>query len=199
MYIDASNQQDPKHGCMECGGFNLVERIRNQEFTYGKPGQHVLLTASMPVFSCEDCGFEYFDERGEAARHDAICRHLGVHTPEEMRCGREESGLSRTELSDLSGAGIASIQRWESGAVVPNQSSDRLLYLLRFRSNIELLRSHLKLQASLEPEEIVSDDLSSSIEPKSRACSGHAMRSFPRLRNKGRSEIQASQWNLRSR
>ncbi len=94
----------------------------------------------MPVFTCEDCGYEYFDERGEAARQAAVCRRLGVQTPEEVRRTRECTGLSRAEFCELTGFGAASLQRWESGMVVPNASSDRLIFLLQFPDNVERLR-----------------------------------------------------------
>jgi len=95
----------------------------------------------MPVFTCQDCGYEFFDERGESAQHDAVCRHLGVQTPHEIRGVREAAGLSRTEFCELGGFGIASLQRWETGEVIPNASSDRLIYLLQFKQNLEGLRA----------------------------------------------------------
>jgi DNA-binding transcriptional regulator YiaG len=95
----------------------------------------------MPVYICEDCGYEFFDERGESARHDAVCRHIGVQTPDEIRKVREAAGLSRAEFCQISGFGIASLQRWETGEVIPNASSDRLIYLLQYGENLSRLRA----------------------------------------------------------
>ncbi len=143
MRQDKSEMRDGKELCMECGGARLIERVREQSFAYGPRGDQAMLTASMPVVTCEDCGYEYFDERGEAARHAAVCKHLGVQTPEEVRMTREQTGLSRAEFCELTGFGSASLQRWESGMVVPNASSDRLIFLLRCPDNVERLRKRV--------------------------------------------------------
>src|ERR1035438_8868457 len=140
MYQDTKDTHEMNELCVECGGANLIERIKDQTFAYGLANDQVVLTASMPVFTCEDCGYEFFDERGEAARHAAVCRHLGVQTPEEVRQTRQGTGLTRTEFCQLTGFGSASLQRWECGMVVPNASSDSLIFLLRFPDNLERLR-----------------------------------------------------------
>lgn len=140
MHKDKTDIDDPIASCIECGSTKIVERTTEQAFAYGTAGDQVSLIASMPVFTCADCGFEYFDERGEVARHAAVCRHLGVQTPEEICKTREGTGLTRAEFCHLSGFGSASLQRWESGMVVPNASSDRLIFLLRFPDNVERLK-----------------------------------------------------------
>jgi putative zinc finger/helix-turn-helix YgiT family protein len=140
MVQDTSRVHDSKELCIECGSARLVERQKEQSFAYGPPGDQVTLTASMPVMTCEDCGYESFDQRGDAARQAAVCRHLGVQTPDEVRRTREGAGLSRAEFCQLTGFGQASLQRWESGMVVPNASSDRLIFLLRCPDNVERLQ-----------------------------------------------------------
>jgi putative zinc finger/helix-turn-helix YgiT family protein len=148
MIQNTSDTLESQERCIECGSARLIEQICEQNFAYGPPGDQVILTASMPVMVCEDCGYESFDERGETARHDAVCRHLGVQTPDEVRRTRELTGLSRAEFCQLTGFGQASLQRWESGMVVPNTSSDRLIFLLRCPDNVERLRERV---AALDP------------------------------------------------
>jgi len=125
--------------CLECGSSRLREELKEQEFPYGPPAARTILTASVPVFTCQDCGYEFFDERGESARHNAVCKHLGVQTPNEIRIIRESAGLGRVEFCKIGGFGIASLQRWETGEVIPNASSDRLIYLLQYEDNITRL------------------------------------------------------------
>jgi putative zinc finger/helix-turn-helix YgiT family protein len=141
MAQNTSRAHDSKELCIECGSARLIERMKEQSFAYRPPGEQVMLTASMPVMVCEDCGYESFDKRGEAARHEAVCRCLGVQPPDEVRWTREGTGLSRAEFCQLTGFGPASLQRWESGMVVPNASSDRLIFLLRCPDNVERLRN----------------------------------------------------------
>jgi DNA-binding transcriptional regulator YiaG len=97
------------------------------------------LTARVPLRTCTKCGFEYFDEEAEDARHAAVCRHLGVQTPAEIEALRKKYGLSRVEFADLTQLGEATIARWERGALIQNAANDRYLYLLRWEENIERL------------------------------------------------------------
>ena len=101
MYQDKGNKPELKQLCIECGGSNLIERTKEQSFPYGPPGDQVILTAAMPVITCENCGYEYFDERGESARHIAVCRHLGVQTPEEVRKVREGTCVTRDPVPSI--------------------------------------------------------------------------------------------------
>lgn len=199
MQQETSGMHDSQELCIECGGARLIERVREQSFAYGPPGDQVTLTASMPVFTCEDCGYESFDERGEAARHDAVCRHCGVQTPEEVRKTREGTGLTRFEFCELTGFGSASIQRWESGIVVPNASSDRLIFLLRFPDNVERLRK----RAAVIAQGLLQFQ-SASADPVARISAGipvvhtrRGIKRFERFADRPRIAFQAASWNLR--
>ncbi len=199
MHQDTNGMHDSVGLCIECGGSNLVERMREQSFPYGVPGDQVILTALMPVFTCEDCSYEYFDERGEAARHAAVCRHLGVHTPEEIRKIREGTQLTRAEFCQLSGFGSASLQRWESGVIVPNTSSDRLIFLLQYTDNVERLKRRATAisQCSL-PYLIGNADQLAKIAtgvPEVRTRCG--IKRFVRFADRPRIVSQAIAWNLR--
>ncbi len=197
MYKDITEQK-PKETCPECGSDRLIERIGEQQFNYGHPDENVVLTASMPVTSCQDCGNEYFDERGEAARHAAVCKHLGVHTPQEIRQIREALELSRQDFAQLTGFGIASVQRWEAGTVIPNPSSDRLIYLLQFGSNVRLLQEREQSVTTTGAEEIDLPGIDlCAAESHPRMNAVCRTRLFPRLRDRPRLETQALLWSLR--
>lgn len=58
-----------------CGG-NMVETIESQQFQYGV-GNHVTLTAFVPVFTCNECGDAVTDWRGEQIRAKVVEAHLG--------------------------------------------------------------------------------------------------------------------------
>jgi putative zinc finger/helix-turn-helix YgiT family protein len=199
MYQDTSGTQDSKELCIECGGARLIEQKKEQSFAYGPPGDQVTLTALVPVFTCEDCGYEFFDERGEAARHDAVCRHCGVQTPAEVRKAREDTGLTRVEFCELTGFGSASLQRWECGMVVPNASSDRLVFLLRYADNVERLR-----RRATAISQGVLPFLDASADPIKRFDEGvpeirtrRAIKRFERLAHQPRIASQSATWNLR--
>ena len=54
------------------------------EFEYGAGESAVSLSANVVVHTCNDCDFEFTGPSAEAARHQAVCRHLGIMTPGEI-------------------------------------------------------------------------------------------------------------------
>lgn len=179
--------------CLECGSSRLKEDLKEQQFPYGPASARTILTASIPVFTCQDCGYEFFDERGESARHDAVCIHLGVQTPNVIRDVREAAGLSRVEFCKIGGFGIASLQRWETGEVIPNSSSDRLIYLLGFPENISRLRARNCVHANQPSvvatlaDTVQSAERSNNWSPNAqRRCTGaREISAFPTLEKQG--------------
>jgi len=194
MNQDFGAQIKSEEVCLECGSSRLKEELKEQRFPYGPASARTILTASIPVFTCQDCGFEFFDDRGESARHAAVCKHLGVQAPNEIRSVRESIGFGRIEFCKIGGFGIASLQRWETGEVIPNASSDRLIYLLQYEDNIARLRARdgapiaqtaevaATLTNSLGTVEQSRNQLSNA--PKRRMRSG-AISHFPTLERQG--------------
>jgi DNA-binding transcriptional regulator YiaG len=110
----------------------------------------------VPLRRCRDCGFEFLDSVAEERQHDAVCRHLGVMTPAEIRQIRQKAGsLSRGEFAKISRVGEASLGRWERGELIQNAANDQLLYLLTFPENLNRLRE--RLQRKNLPESLAPD------------------------------------------
>ncbi len=135
--------------CPDCCSENVSPETSAHKFEYGLGDQRAVLSATFPVFHCNSCSFEFTDGRAEKARHDAVCRHLGVLTPSEIVGIREERDLTRAEFAELGGFGLASLQRWESGSLIQNAANDRLIYLLQFTANKQ--RLNRKLQDCQKP------------------------------------------------
>lgn len=66
--------------CPRCGKSNVETTLFDQDFTFGEDEAAVQLSATVPARECRDCGFEFLDEAGEAARHNAVCAHLDALT-----------------------------------------------------------------------------------------------------------------------
>lgn len=130
--------------CAICGSGNLTCRSEIEKFPYGAGKNPATLQAKIDVFHCEDCQFEFTGPTAEEARHEAVCRHLGVMPPAEVRQVRKRYGLSRAEFASLTRLGEASIGRWESGSHIQNCGYDNYLYLLGYEDNRLrlLLREH---------------------------------------------------------
>ena len=117
------------HVCDECG-HEVTTTWQDHVFVYGADQAAAELAARLPVRRCASCDFDYLDEEGERLKHEAVCRHLGVLTPQEIRGTRERLGLSRSALSKLTDVGEASLSRWEGGIKIQTPAYDRYLRML---------------------------------------------------------------------
>lgn len=131
--------------CPECGGQNVHTELIDHRFSYGNGDSAVGLVARVPLRKCRDCQAEYLDSEAEDLMHEAVCRHLGVMTPAEVRSVRQQcGGLPRTEFARITGLGEATIGRWERGELIQNTANDQLLYLLTFPENVIRLRARAR-------------------------------------------------------
>ena len=127
--------------CPMCGSTNVDVRSQVERFVYGDGSEAVELKAIVPAHRCFDCGFNFSAEAAETARHAAVCRHLGLMSPEEIVQIRSRYGLSRAELARITGIGDASLSRWENGVIIQNLANDNLLYLMSWPDNLMRLQT----------------------------------------------------------
>ncbi len=165
--------------CPTCGDERVNTTVTRDEFSYGDGSSAVQLVAALPVRTCSKCGFKFLDGDAEDAKHDAICRHLGVMTPREVRCLREACGLSRTEFARLTRLGEATLGRWERGALIQNAAYDQLLYLLSFPENLRRLRARED-----QPVAAVRTGSQDVTEPRFRALSADPLARAKTARHK---------------
>jgi putative zinc finger/helix-turn-helix YgiT family protein len=131
--------------CPECESTKVVTEVVDHRFAYGQEDSAVELSARIPVRRCEECGDEFLDDEAEDLMHEAICRHLRVMTPSEVRAIRGQSGtLSRAEFARVTRLGEATIGRWERGQLIQNAAYDQFLHLLTFPENVIRLRQRLE-------------------------------------------------------
>ena len=109
-------------------------------FTYGLGAAAVELTVDLPIHVCPSCGLEFLDDEAETLKHEAVCSHLGVLSPNEIRGIRRMHGMSRTAFSKLTGLGVATLNRWENGILIQSAANDRYLRLLASPNNLHMLK-----------------------------------------------------------
>lgn len=131
---------DANESCFNCGSSKVERAWRRQGFQYGNGESAVELTAEVPVYKCLSCGYEFAGPEAEDARHEAVCRHLGVLTPQEILAIRDQNGLTRAQFAQCTRIGIASLKRWEAGMLVQNAANDELIYLMAFPDNVVRLQ-----------------------------------------------------------
>ena len=115
--------------CAECGN-SVATSWHSHTFQYGSEASAADLTVRLPVRRCDYCDFDYLDDEGERIKHEAVCRHLGVLTPAEVRGIRRRHRMSRAAFAKVTGIGEASLSRWENGINVQTPANDRYLRLL---------------------------------------------------------------------
>jgi DNA-binding transcriptional regulator YiaG len=124
------NTDSPFTQCPVCGSTDLSESLEKQTFPAGPEGAGDV-SALVPMMHCASCDFTFTDHRAEAIRHDAICRHLGLLTPDDIRHIREDIyGMSRKAFAEAFKFGEASLERWENRKLFQNPQADVLLRLL---------------------------------------------------------------------
>src|SRR5215469_10222668 len=92
--------------CDECGACAVRLSWKDESFVYGTGAEAVQLTVRVPVWTCDECGFAYTEGEAEEIRHEAICWHLGMLTPAEIRRVREHFGLTQAQFAQATGFGI---------------------------------------------------------------------------------------------
>lgn len=124
--------------CFECDA-PVGTEWREHAFTCGVGDSAVELKVTLPVRVCTECGFEFLDHEAETLQHEAICAHLDVLTPKEIRGIRKMHGMSRARFAKLTGFGEATLNRWENAILIQNTANDRYLRLLSWRDSIQRL------------------------------------------------------------
>jgi DNA-binding transcriptional regulator YiaG len=135
--------------CPNCGSQSVATRKVVDRFTYGTGADAVQLEAEVPFHRCAECAFEYTDAEAEDRHHEAVCRHLNVLFPEEIRELRDSYDMTRAEFAQATRIGEASLGRWETGQLIQNPANDNYLYLLNFRDNWERLKARFMPQTRL--------------------------------------------------
>jgi len=126
--------------CPDCNAVDIETTHVDDSFTYGEGPIPATLHVRLPVRKCGNCGLTFLDREAEDLRHAAVCRHLGVMTPAEIRDIRARLRLSQSALASLTKLGTATISRWERGICIQNEAYDQFLYLLGFSDNVERLQ-----------------------------------------------------------
>lgn len=132
--------------CPLCGTDEVTTSWKPHVFDYGSGESVAELSVNVPVHSCASCELEFLDEPAEVLKHEAVCKHLGVLTPAEIRRIRESHGMSRVSFAQVTGLGEASLNRWENGLNIQTHANDRYLRLLK---NPRTMR---ELQALTDPQ-----------------------------------------------
>jgi len=85
---------------------------------------------SLPALSvprCGNCGDISIDEGADQQISDAFRRVAQLLSPEQIKEGRQQLGLTEQKLADLLGVAVSTLAQWESGGRVQQRPLDGLL------------------------------------------------------------------------
>lgn len=148
--------ESPEPACAFCAAPLRTEMI-NEEIDYATPSGNVKLPVKMPYEICDNCGYRGFGEAGEKARTDAIYRFQKRLPPSEIVSIRTSLGLSQASYAEVLGVGRASLERWELGTTMQNQSMDNLILCLSTQRQIKSLQAEKfdRLKALTSQDKVV--------------------------------------------
>jgi putative zinc finger/helix-turn-helix YgiT family protein len=148
--------------CANCEKETVFERIIKKEVfdVRGEP-----ITVDVEYTKCQECDDEVLTP---TANHDpfeaAYREYRRKHTllqPEEITGWRKSHHLSQVELAKLVGFGIATLNRYENGAL-QNESHERLLRLTMDSSNLFKLIEKSEGVFSATKRKVLLDELKDS-------------------------------------
>lgn len=114
--------------CFRCAKGNMVTRVT--EIQSNVRGESFTVQAEALV--CPRCGDVTLTEEQSLSYSvisaDAYRKAHSLLTTAEMKAARRRLGLSQKQFADRLRVGIASVKRWEAGAI-QDESSDKLIRL----------------------------------------------------------------------
>ena len=136
--------------CPDCGSNKIETSEENYRFTYGRGEDKADLRVKVPVRTCIECRASFIDHIAEEICHEAVCQHLGVLTPSQIKGLRKRYNLTQAQFREITKLGEATLSRWERGLVIQNQAYDNYLYLLGFPKNLDRIQSRDKSVEALQ-------------------------------------------------
>lgn len=140
--------------CDMCGASGLKTELVRNPFIYGTGPDAVEIIADIPVHTCDVCEIAFTDGEAAEIEHEAVCRHLRVLPPAEIRALRGRYGLSRAEFSRVTGLEEAALARWEGAEVIQDTATDRYLRLIEDRATFRRLQALATPDLALAPREV---------------------------------------------
>lgn len=125
--------------CPSCASSNIEKVQENYTFPYGIGEDSVKLTALVLIVKCNDCNEKFLDYDAQNLCHEAVCKHLGVMTPTQIRNLRLKYYHTQEVFAELIGITKSELLSWEEGIAIQNKAYDNLLHLFSFEDNFQRL------------------------------------------------------------
>jgi len=122
--------------CPNCEKVSHLELVRKGE-EFNIRGEFIVV--DVEYYHCLECGEEFEDSKTSFDSYNVAYREYrlrkGMLQPEEIRKLRNQRGLTQKEFSDLLGIGIATLNRYENGAL-QSEAHDRSIKMAMEPQNL---------------------------------------------------------------
>jgi transcriptional regulator with XRE-family HTH domain len=81
----------------------------------------------MPEWHCATCDLSVTDEESDEPLQAALRRHVGLLTPQQIKAGIKELGITQEKFAEKIRCAPESISRWLNGAVLQSRVYDCLM------------------------------------------------------------------------
>jgi putative zinc finger/helix-turn-helix YgiT family protein len=139
MNDQASRKEEVKMNsfCPNCEKIT-EQKLITKEVEMDIRGEMILVT--LEYYHCEECGTDFEKPRMDYDPLDIAYREYrrrkGMIQPEEMKKFRKELGLTQKEMSEILGIGIATLNRYENGAL-QSEAHDQVIRLMMEPTNLK--------------------------------------------------------------
>jgi putative zinc finger/helix-turn-helix YgiT family protein len=143
--------------CPNCEKESPLEFVRKTE-EFNVRGE--VIDVEVEFYRCQECGEEFENSKSAIDPYEVAYREYrarkGMLQPEEIRAFRQRRGLTQKEFSDLLGIGIATLNRYENGAL-QNEAHDRAIKLtMEPRIFLKLVSDSQGILGDLKKQKIIS-------------------------------------------
>jgi putative zinc finger/helix-turn-helix YgiT family protein len=122
-----SDRPFPWH-CQRCGQERIVPTRIDYPMEVNYDGRIVAFIAKgIEIPICQNCGDKRFTLEVDDQINAALCAHLGLLTPEQIREGIERLGLTQKEVAERLGIAEATLSRWVNKVVIQSRAMDNYL------------------------------------------------------------------------
>ena len=129
---ESSKTKSKAETCPDCSNNHVVRLLQDYGYVYDLGKSVIRLRIKLPVYGCVECQSQWTNWEAEEAKRNALCQHLGILNPTEIRRIRKKYRMSRGSFAQLTGISEASLSRWEKGLKLQNIAHDRYLRLLSY-------------------------------------------------------------------
>lgn len=116
--------------CFACKDAEMVFKKKTDKMVI--KGEEVAATYEVEV--CPKCGVEALGpgtlNKAMCAATDAYKKQMGLLTSDELKFARTSLGLTQESFAKKAGVGIASIKKWETGAIQNVRSDQHLRHII---------------------------------------------------------------------